>query len=105
MFKPNPRDSIPLGTGFGRYLIERKISVWTAPVAHTDNSCDQLLMRTETSTMKPPEPSRTGRASAVREVGALSDLDKISVRIADVAARLAVLGDRLRDELRSSTFP
>jgi len=43
--------------------------------------------------------------SAVREVGALSDLDNISVRIADVAARLAVFGDRLRDELRSSTFP
>src|SRR6202140_5006200 len=46
-----------------------------------------------------------GRASTVRKVGALSDLDDISVRIADVAARLAVLGDRLRDELRSSTFP
>jgi hypothetical protein len=46
-----------------------------------------------------------GRASTVREVGALSDLDEKSVRIADVAARLAVLGDRLRDELRSSTFP
>jgi hypothetical protein len=24
-----------LGTGFGRYLIERKISVYTAPTAHT----------------------------------------------------------------------
>jgi hypothetical protein len=46
-----------------------------------------------------------GRASTVRQVGALSDFDNISVRIADVAARLAVLGDRLRDELRSSTFP
>src|SRR6202167_6224891 len=46
-----------------------------------------------------------GRASAVREVGALSDLDNISVRIPDVAARLAVFGDRLRDELGSSTFP
>jgi hypothetical protein len=45
------------------------------------------------------------RASAVREVGALSDLNDISVRIADVTARLAVFGDRLRDELRSSTFP
>jgi hypothetical protein len=39
-----------------------------------------------------------GRASTVREDGALSGLDNISVRIADVAARLAVLGDRLRDE-------
>jgi hypothetical protein len=46
-----------------------------------------------------------GRASTVLEVGALSDLDNISVRIADVAARLAVLGDRCRDELRSSAFP
>src|ERR1700758_4539923 len=46
-----------------------------------------------------------GRASTVRKVGALSNLDNISVRIADVAARLAVLGDRLRDELRSSAFP
>ena len=41
----------------------------------------------------------------VLEVRALSDLDNISVRIADIAARLAVLGDRLRDELRSATFP
>ena len=49
--------------------------------------------------------SHPRRASAIREVGALSDLDNVSVRIADVAARLAVLGDRLRDELRSSTFP
>jgi hypothetical protein len=32
-----------------------------------------------------------GRASTVRLVGALSDLDNISVRIADVAADLAVL--------------
>src|ERR1700724_2096409 len=46
-----------------------------------------------------------GRALTVCEVCALPDLDNISVRIADVAARLAVLGDRLRDELRSSTFP
>src|ERR1700733_13637553 len=46
-----------------------------------------------------------GRSSTVRQVGALSDLDNISVRIADVAARLAVLGNRLRDELGSSTFP
>ena len=43
--------------------------------------------------------------STVLEVGALSDLDNISVRIADVAARLAVLGYRFRDEFGSSTFP
>jgi hypothetical protein len=45
------------------------------------------------------------QASTLREVGALSDLDDISVRIADVAANLAVLGDRLCDELRTATFP
>jgi hypothetical protein len=36
------------------------------------------------------------RALTVREVGALSDLDNITVRIADVAARLAVLRDRFQ---------
>src|SRR5277367_3543791 len=41
----------------------------------------------------------------VGEVGALSDFDNISVRIADVAAYLAILGDRRRDELGPSTFP
>src|SRR5438552_5053643 len=46
-----------------------------------------------------------GGALTVGEVGALSDLDNVTVRIADVAARLAVLGDRLRDELGSSTSP
>src|SRR5271154_2374218 len=49
--------------------------------------------------------SSQGRASTVLEGGALSDLDNITVRIADVAARLAVLGDRLGDEVGSSTFP
>ncbi len=57
---------------------------------------------TESTVKKPALP---GRALTVREVCALSDLDNISVRIADVAARLAVLGDRFRDEFRSSTFP
>src|SRR5271154_2023815 len=42
---------------------------------------------------------------AVLERSALSDLDNIAVRIADVAANLAVLGYWLRDELGSSTFP
>ncbi len=51
-----------------------------------------------------PNPIR-GRALTVRKVGALPDLDNITVRIADVAANLAVLGDRRGDELGSSTFP
>ena len=46
-----------------------------------------------------------GPALTVLELGALSDLDNITVRIADVAANLAVLGYWLRDELSSSTFP
>ena len=49
--------------------------------------------------------SHPGRALAVLEIGALSDFDDVTVRIADVAADLAVLGDRLRDELGPSTFP
>jgi len=43
--------------------------------------------------------------SALSEVGALSHLDNVAVRIADVAANLIVLVLRLRDELDSSTFP
>src|SRR5579862_4571290 len=46
-----------------------------------------------------------GRALTVREIGALSDLDNITVRIADVASNLAVLGNRFREELGSSTLP
>src|SRR5580704_13342628 len=44
-------------------------------------------------------------ALAVGEIGALSDFDNVSVRIADVAAYLAVLGDWLGEELGSSAFP
>src|ERR1700723_2144204 len=46
-----------------------------------------------------------GRASPVLKVGALSDLDNVAVRIADVAANLAVLGNRRREELGSPAFP
>src|SRR5216684_5560568 len=46
-----------------------------------------------------------GQASTVRLICALTNLDDVAVRIADVAADLAVLGLRLRDELGSSTFP
>src|SRR5579862_6134424 len=41
----------------------------------------------------------------VGEGSALSDLDNVTVRIADVAADLAVLGYWFGDELGSSTFP
>lgn len=46
-----------------------------------------------------------GRALTVREFGALSDFDNVTVRIPDVASYLAILGDRLGDEFGSSTFP
>src|SRR5215472_14873175 len=58
------------------------------------------------ATCDPPiKHSYPHQALTVRERGALSNLDDIAVRIADVAANLAVLGYRLRDELGSSTFP
>ena len=41
----------------------------------------------------------------VGEIGTLPDFDDVTVRIADVAANLAVLGNRLGDEVGSSTFP
>jgi hypothetical protein len=54
----------------------------------------------------PPAPGEgPGGALTVDLVGALSDFDNIAVRIADVAADLAVLGDRRREELGPSTFP
>lgn len=55
---------------------------------------------------KPPGViSDPRRGSTVGEIRALSDLDNISVGIADIAANFAVLGNWLRDELRSSTLP
>src|SRR5580692_1193231 len=50
-------------------------------------------------------PSHPGRALTVDSVGALSDFDDVAIGIADVAAYLAVLWNRRRDELGSSTFP
>jgi len=57
----------------------------------------------------PPElrlDSRIGRpASAVGKICALTNLDDVAVRIADVAADFAVFGERLGDEFGSSTLP
>src|SRR5580704_6393782 len=41
----------------------------------------------------------------VSQIGALSDLDNIAVRIAHVAANLAVFGDRFGKEFGSPAFP
>src|SRR5580698_569848 len=47
-----------------------------------------------------------GRVSAVLDaVLTLPHLNNVAVRIADIAARLAILHDRLRDELRASALP
>jgi hypothetical protein len=61
-----------------------------------DNDC-------KTSRLSPQVFAR--RALTVRKVRALSDLDDIAIRIAHVAANLAVFGDWLGDELGSSTSP
>ena len=49
-------------------------------------------------------PEARPRALTAGELSALSDLDNISVRIADVAAYLARLGYRLGDELGPRLF-
>ena len=57
---------------------------------------------------RPHRNSSTGsrrRALAVCDGGALSHFENVTVRIADVAANLAVLGNRLGDELGSTAFP
>jgi len=67
---------------------------------------DELLGRRRSIATCPARLTRLGGALTLREVRlALSDLDDITVRIADVAARLAVLVLRLRDERGSSTSP
>ena len=53
----------------------------------------------------PIKPSYPRQALTVSEGGALSNLNDVTVRIADVAANLAVLGYRLRYELGASTLP
>src|SRR5271154_903428 len=45
------------------------------------------------------------RALTVLERSALSDLDDVTVRVTDVAANLAVLGNRRSEELGSPAFP
>jgi len=67
---------------------------------------DQLLHeRFPVSSSALESASRSGRALSVREVGALSDFNDVAVRIADVAANLAVLGYGRRDELGSPALP
>ena len=70
----------------------------------TTNPLDERIDHDQStgSTLRPgrpqehPQPFRSeshpGLSLTVLEVGALSDLDNITVRIADVAANLAILG-------------
>src|SRR6202166_1943703 len=84
----------------------------------TTNPLDERIDQDQStgSTLQPGRPqenirnrfkseSHPGRALTVLELGALSDLDNVTVRIADVAANLAVLRDRRREELGSPAFP
>src|SRR5579863_9172605 len=57
------------------------------------------IRSTTTTASYPP------RALTVFDGGALPDLDNVTVRIAYVAAYLAVLGDRRCEELGSAAFP
>jgi hypothetical protein len=74
----NPENYSAPKVGFGDIRLYRRqlgiirkrawdIGVHGASRAH-DNSCDQLLMRTETSNMKPNEPSRTALMIAPNEL-------------------------------------
>ena len=90
-------------------LDERAVAP-TPPMTFTDSQIVEILKeggktirRASTKCLNPA--SHPGLALTVCEVCALSDLDNISVRIAHVAANLAVLGNRLRDELGPSTLP
>jgi len=71
--------------------------VCTTQVAHTDNSCDQLLMGTETSTMKPNEPSRTALMIA-RQRAAHQVLDHGSILYDPFAVK--ILGEDEKDVLQ-----
>ncbi len=77
----------------------------SAPVSEQNSDFSLPRTKTESFMLHPVPAARPGRVLTVREVGALSDSEDITDTITDVAARLAVLGDRLRDELGSSTFP
>jgi hypothetical protein len=87
-------------------MTSRGFDVSGASMAISAMLLDIIFLRKATKlSSKIKSAPRPGRALTVREVGALSDFDNVTVRIADVAAYLAVLGYRLRDELGSSTFP
>src|SRR3954447_25098265 len=62
---------------------------------------------TKTTRLNQASSALTSISSAlpVCELGALSHLDNVTVWIANVAARLAVLRDRLGNELSSPTLP
>ena len=96
-----------------RVTVQRTIGRST-PTNPFDKRIDQrpkywLEIAARKASREHPQPfqseSHPDQALTVREIGALPDLDNVTVRITDVAANLAVLGDRLRDELGSSTFP
>ena len=77
------------------------LSYWAAKLNLSGKATYQDLTRWSVDNFrfgdKSPGTARKlfkGRALTVLEIGALSDLDDVAVWIADVAANLAVLGNR-----------
>ena len=105
-----PLPEVCLGQVSLPLLLDTSSTAPTAPMTFTESQIVEILKEGGKRSGGPAPnglnpASHPGLALAVCEVCALSDLDNVSVRIADVAANLAVLGNRLRDELGPSTLP
>jgi hypothetical protein len=72
----------------------------TAQSARRSSNFDDLSSSGKRSSLHP-----SARALAVGEISTLPDFDNVTIRIADVASNLAVLGYWLGDEVCSSTLP
>ena len=81
---------------------------WPLPWTHSlGPECRRIRAPSSgaSSAEETPDSLFYGAVLTVREVGALPNFDDVAVRIADVAAYLAVLWYRWRDELRSPALP
>src|ERR1700722_18538902 len=83
---------------------------WQTRAAHHDVYRDAIDVRRNFRDLRQAVPPDRVvlylvRALPILNSGALSNLDKVAVRIADVAAPLAVLLQRLRHELGPPTLP
>ena len=88
------------------WILSASLDVWAnRTCARKGQTEDRAVIASPALDAAFKSASHAGRALTVREIGALSHLDNVTIRIADVTAYLAVLGDRLGDELGASTFP